>query len=1163
MPNYLDPLGLAARAATRTPQITPEQEESILGWAGQKALGGLEWLGMTLDKPGAAVRGLLAGQPEALLNLIPFSDAAGLTDPDERVWGRDLLEMYAGAPRNRPGLFNSFEDFAWDVAGLGTEVVTDPLMLVRGPTGALTTKGLEAFRGIKMSESLKTALPQFKARLAQLEKVRGTGKTVGVLDGPQYRRVMGRTVAEKAAEIRSGERALLGLGLPGMAPFATFGKGEWAAKALEKLWYSPLSAVPWARYAFSHKVGGVPAGAAQLAKDAMFSHSAQIADLSLDMMPAMRTKTKELTELFGDLALHSKKQGDDFGFEVLAREAQEYRGKMLQNADGMEVLHKDVLKYLGDPVNTTAADWEKQVGGFSQQLHGYLNANMEILGHGKLTKLVDGELVDVAPAAGLYGMLQRLGVNSKNLDDMFMEGYHPRTASSPAVRKKNAAAAKEYEKLFGHNFPFASPRNQLLREWPGRTAGINKVARDPFITATQGVRNKPAFKAALTDVLESNGLSAENLSVKEMQQLHLWKKYIEPDLKAANLSDDAMMAQRERWTAGEVIGDTELGPRIERAVEYFAGLPEDIKQTGMFDRRMVDDLADYTTHIARSLGTVLSAHHFLAGEKIVWKAGEGLGEGVSLKDVWRKAGFTDEGLHNFAKRKYPGTPDAPGIPGTPGPFDGDLKDVMPALNELMTDSRTQRVLETYVESMRPLNIGRIGEAYDKINSMYKGWLTMAPAFHTRNLVGGLWQWWSEGVMGLGDILGSIGDAAKHVHSGGKKPLQYIDEILDGDILRGSGGTQVAGAAVTEELGTVPRGFLGGVLSPYSDLPPERLAGSKLRIGDVTASRGVRGVRMPDGTVVTGRQNVLSAMGEKAYGFVEFLLRAGPYDRLRQRGYSPSQARHITFRTQFDYSQASKFEQQIATRVFPFWRWARNNVPRQIELVVSRPGGRAAQTTRMLAGVQRESGEGGYLPPWMRERMAIRTGGPPEAATFMTQAGLPLEDWSKAQFTGSRPAVGAMARKLGSEMHPLWQVPIEQFAGEGLWSGQKFKDMAGITGWPIPPTAQPVVDYLLTHSPFSRQLFEARRALDSKKAMAARVADLTTGLKFNTIDLPAQKAREMERVKRERLEARPEIRTHEILYLPKDQRAENPELQAEVDLLNLLIQNKKQFNRPRP
>src|SRR5690606_20141832 len=88
--------GAAARPTAAFPPLTPEEEESLLQRIMGASMGGLQFAAQTLDKPGAAVRGLLAGEPGQLLNLLPFSDTLGITDPSERVYGRDLLEQ-AGA----------------------------------------------------------------------------------------------------------------------------------------------------------------------------------------------------------------------------------------------------------------------------------------------------------------------------------------------------------------------------------------------------------------------------------------------------------------------------------------------------------------------------------------------------------------------------------------------------------------------------------------------------------------------------------------------------------------------------------------------------------------------------------------------------------------------------------------------------------------------------------------------------------------------------------------------------------------------------------------------------------------------------------------------------------------------------------------------------------
>lgn len=54
-------------------------------------LDALSYIGDSLDKPGRAVRGTLAGRPDEALAAIPFSDSMGWTDPSRAVSGRELL----------------------------------------------------------------------------------------------------------------------------------------------------------------------------------------------------------------------------------------------------------------------------------------------------------------------------------------------------------------------------------------------------------------------------------------------------------------------------------------------------------------------------------------------------------------------------------------------------------------------------------------------------------------------------------------------------------------------------------------------------------------------------------------------------------------------------------------------------------------------------------------------------------------------------------------------------------------------------------------------------------------------------------------------------------------------------------------------------------------
>lgn len=93
----------------------------------------------SLDKPGRAVRGGLAGRPDELAAILPFSDTLGITDPSRRVSGEDLLRD--------AGLRTGSETGDW-LAGMGVEMALDPTNLVGA---GFLPRGVKALRGGRMA----------------------------------------------------------------------------------------------------------------------------------------------------------------------------------------------------------------------------------------------------------------------------------------------------------------------------------------------------------------------------------------------------------------------------------------------------------------------------------------------------------------------------------------------------------------------------------------------------------------------------------------------------------------------------------------------------------------------------------------------------------------------------------------------------------------------------------------------------------------------------------------------------------------------------------------------------------------------------------------------------------------------------------------------------
>lgn len=145
-----------------TPELTPEEEESLLRSIGSKTLSGIATVAAPLDYVGGGIRNLLTGQMPAAN---PFSY-------EGRATGRDVLEKWGLAPKNIKG-FSPIKqpvDALWDVAGFATEVATDPLTYM--------TLGMSALA--KGGKALKSAgLLDFAPDVFGKLKVDKAGKLLG------------------------------------------------------------------------------------------------------------------------------------------------------------------------------------------------------------------------------------------------------------------------------------------------------------------------------------------------------------------------------------------------------------------------------------------------------------------------------------------------------------------------------------------------------------------------------------------------------------------------------------------------------------------------------------------------------------------------------------------------------------------------------------------------------------------------------------------------------------------------------------------------------------------------------------------------------------------------------------------------------------------------
>jgi hypothetical protein len=135
---------------------------------------GLKQAGNVLDNPGAAIRGALAGKPSELarLPLGNWSDVLGVTSPQNRTSGRDLLRSYGAV-----GEEDNWGNFA---GGMAADMATNPLTYVTGPLAKGISKGAGA-----ASKGFNPALRAARKELAMAKRIDAAGVPEAVVGGTQ------------------------------------------------------------------------------------------------------------------------------------------------------------------------------------------------------------------------------------------------------------------------------------------------------------------------------------------------------------------------------------------------------------------------------------------------------------------------------------------------------------------------------------------------------------------------------------------------------------------------------------------------------------------------------------------------------------------------------------------------------------------------------------------------------------------------------------------------------------------------------------------------------------------------------------------------------------------------------------------------------------------
>ena len=237
----------------------------------------------------------------------------------------------------------------------------------------------------------------------------------------------------------------------------------------------------------------------------------------------------------------------------------------------------------------------------------------------------------------------------------------------------------------------------------------------------------------------------------------------------------------------------------------------------------------------------------------------------------------------------------------------------------------------------PKELGKYLKYFDGATRWWKMWsLGLRPAYHSRNIVGNIWNAYHIG--GLSNPL-YFGKAMKIQRDASRKGGA---EAITGKINLGkyNGGEAVKREVIWKEA------MEDGVFNhgQYSDDLISNVQDYAVQSAPKNAKQSLAQ------WVTPSTKNRLLQGGFATGKALENNARLALYmDTLAKTG-SRSAARANVKKALFDYSDLSDFEQGVMKRMMPFYTWSRKNIPAQIEAMIKNPQ-RAAKVHHLIDNIQ--------------------------------------------------------------------------------------------------------------------------------------------------------------------------------------------------------------------
>jgi hypothetical protein len=865
-----------------------------------------------------------------------------------------------------------------------------------------------------------------------------------------------------AGRIKAGQAGLAGVGLPfaQKTPVLTGKLGEWGAQKLGALGDRALYSAPGrvASRLFDPNVMGMESEAAQRA--------------ARGMQPVLRGLESEAKGRFLDAGKALEPSNvflDPTGKSV------EHAGRELR-----AVLEETASAIPGTPLFDTA-----------QAVRGYL---------------------DTMKAEG-----QRLGRPINDLDDVV--GYAPRqrTLLAKDTRGYTSRGPQQFPTGTAHQLG----REDLLTDFLHGTQGVNNAVRDRRVHELMAQQNKLGAADHIRQTYLSDG------------QGGLWTPATDQERWGLHQVGAALTnQQRARMQYLDAVYK-----QAEGLADWIPTLDPQYAEKGLdfFGNNALTDFGTYALKHARAQAGALTVHDMLASAAKVSSPAPDL---VPLADALRSAGLDFNMLHQQPGQLPTGAMaeqfrrlQANGVLG-PSATTADL------LNVRVPKALAEDAARTTQAFRLPEALDPIVKVWDTITNLTKaGQTSLWPAFHARNAMTGLWQ---------NFVIG-----AKDPRFAG--PQAYLQPFLDANTLR-TGGTVPGAAQVFPHLP-------GLTDQQATKMLAEEMFQHNARVGLAASQTGEAlglGTHEIPGTLQlpgrVGEKGVLQSMdpraaipgslaeanplnlrgvgganettfaparwGQELGASVDDVNRASAYLALRRQGYESAAAALKSKAAHYDYTRLTGFEREVMRRAMPFYNWTRQNLPFQLEQLISKPGGATANAIKVGDNLRSQAG---FVPDYIEQGLALPIGKEDDGRQrFLSHLGLPFEDVTGMIGSGEHPVLRSGEKMLG-QLNPLIKAPLEAMTGRQFFAGRDLENLYG-------PTGDTAVDQLIMNSPLSRAYTSARTLMDERKGAGAKALNLLAPAKVTDVDMDLQRQIAARQLVEEALAGNKNVGHFEELYV---------------------------------